>query len=329
MRGLQLPLLQVALRCTKDLDLIRCAGDLGHAVSPTGSRHGPDGVHGIQVDGYPVYSMATPTVDGAREVLSYLGCKDATGRDIIQKVVITDLREEVVVYIKGTPFVLRELDQPVDTLKHVGISGPMVENIEARLKEDILSEVKQLEGRLLLHQEEFNTATNQCSVLGYWEHIDLEDVMTPAEVYSTLRDQGSSRYYLFISHTGYGGVAYAMAITCLRLGADAKFVMEQTAETHFVSSSLTKSVSVKTFTDIALRQGDYRDILNLTRALIHGPKSKEEVDKVIDRCVGAGDLREDILQYRKALRDCSHDDDDEARSYLMDMGTKALSSYLI
>jgi NAD(P)H-hydrate repair Nnr-like enzyme with NAD(P)H-hydrate dehydratase domain len=94
----------------------------------------------------------------------------------------------------------------------------------------------------------------------------------------------SSRYYLFISHTGYGGVAYAMAITCLRLGADAKFVMEQTAETHFVSSSLTKSVSVKTFTDIALRQGDYRDILNLARALIHDPKSKEDVDKVCSLC---------------------------------------------
>lgn len=314
--------------------------------------------HVIKVDGYPVYSMATPTVDGAREVLSYLSSKDTTGISIAQKVVVTDLREEVVVYIKGTPFVLRELDQPVDTLKHVGISGPMVENIEARLKEDIISEVKQLDGRLLLHQEEFNATTNQCSVLGYWEHIDLEDVMTPTEVYSTLRDQGycidykripltrerealaadvdsvqssineSSRYYLFISHTGYGGVAYAMAITCLRLGADAKFVMEQTAETHFVSSSLTKSVSVKTLTDIALRQGDYRDILNLTRALIHGPKSKEEVDKVIDRCAGAGDLREDILQYRKALRDCSHDDDDdEARSYVMDMGTKALRRY--
>jgi hypothetical protein len=65
-----------------------------------------------------------------------------------------------------------------------------VENIEARLKEDILSEVKQLDGWLLLHQEEFNAATNQCSVLGYWEHIGLEDVMTPAEVYSRLKDQG-------------------------------------------------------------------------------------------------------------------------------------------
>ena len=36
MRGLQLLLVQVALRCAKDLDLVRCVGDLGHAVSPTG-----------------------------------------------------------------------------------------------------------------------------------------------------------------------------------------------------------------------------------------------------------------------------------------------------
>lgn len=70
--------------------------------------------------------MATPTIDGAREVLSYLGAKDTTNSNITQKVVVTDLREEAVVYVKGTPFVLRELDQPVDTLKHVGITGPLV-----------------------------------------------------------------------------------------------------------------------------------------------------------------------------------------------------------
>jgi len=86
------------------------------------------------VDGYPVYSMATPTIDGASDVLSYLGSKDTTGRSSAQKVIVTDLREEVVVYIKGTPFVLRELDQPVDTLKHVGISGPNVRDILAITK---------------------------------------------------------------------------------------------------------------------------------------------------------------------------------------------------
>lgn len=92
----------------------------------------------LQVDGYPVYSMATPTIDGANDVLSYLGSKDTTGRSIAQKVVVTDLREEVVVYIKGTPFVLRELDQPVDTLKHVGISGPMVRGILPMIQQFLL-----------------------------------------------------------------------------------------------------------------------------------------------------------------------------------------------
>ncbi|KAK1670254.1 hypothetical protein QYE76_058413 [Lolium multiflorum] len=39
MRDLQLQLLQVALRCATDLDLVRCVGDLGRAVSPTGGGH--------------------------------------------------------------------------------------------------------------------------------------------------------------------------------------------------------------------------------------------------------------------------------------------------
>ncbi|KAK1601354.1 hypothetical protein QYE76_007686 [Lolium multiflorum] len=39
MRDLQLQLLQVALRCATDLDLVRCVGDIGRAVSPTGGGH--------------------------------------------------------------------------------------------------------------------------------------------------------------------------------------------------------------------------------------------------------------------------------------------------
>lgn len=79
-----------------------------------------------QVDGYPVYSMATPTILGAKEMLAYLGAKPKAEGSAAQKVVLTDLREEAVVYINGTPFVLRELNKPVDTLKHVGITGPVV-----------------------------------------------------------------------------------------------------------------------------------------------------------------------------------------------------------
>ncbi|KAI4996944.1 hypothetical protein ZWY2020_052286 [Hordeum vulgare] len=39
MRDLKLQLHQVALRGATDLDLVRCVGDLGHAVSPTGGEH--------------------------------------------------------------------------------------------------------------------------------------------------------------------------------------------------------------------------------------------------------------------------------------------------
>jgi len=68
--------------------------------------------------------MATPTITGAKEMLAFLVAKESIVGG--QKVVITDLREEAVVYINDTPFVLRELNKPVDTLKHVGITGPVV-----------------------------------------------------------------------------------------------------------------------------------------------------------------------------------------------------------
>lgn len=70
--------------------------------------------------------MATPTISGAKEMLAYLGAKSNSDESRSQKVILTDLREEAVVYINGTPFVLREQNKPVDTLKHVGITGPVV-----------------------------------------------------------------------------------------------------------------------------------------------------------------------------------------------------------
>lgn len=81
-----------------------------------------------KVNEYPVYSMATPTISGAKEMLAYLDAKPKASLNA-RKVILTDLREEAVVYINGTPFVLRELNKPVDTLKHVGITGPLVSHL--------------------------------------------------------------------------------------------------------------------------------------------------------------------------------------------------------
>lgn len=80
----------------------------------------------VQVDGYPLYSMATPTLTGTEEMVAHLGAKGGSEGSVGQKVVVTDLREEAVLYINGTPFVQRELKKPVDSLKHIGITGQVV-----------------------------------------------------------------------------------------------------------------------------------------------------------------------------------------------------------
>ncbi|GER55121.1 paladin [Striga asiatica] len=306
--------------------------------------------HVYKVDGYPVYSMATPTIAGAEEMLAYLGAKPTAEGSAPQRVVLTDLREEAVVYINNTPFVLRELNKPVDTLKHIGITGPVVEHMEARLKEDIISEIRKSGGRMLLHREEFNPALKQASVVGYWENIFVDDVKTPAEVYTALKHEGyniayqripitrerealasdvdsiqyckddSAGSYLFVSHTGFGGVSYAMAIVCIRLEAEAAL------------KSSSRIVGIPSCGELlnsdneARKMGDYRDILSLIRVLVHGPESKADVDFVIDRCAGAGHLRDDILYYSKELENLPNGNDDH-RAYLEDMGIKALRRY--
>lgn len=308
-----------------------------------------------KVDAYPVYSMATPTVDGAREMLDYLGAKWTENGGTSPKVIITDLREEAVIYVNGLPYVLRELDQPVDTLRYVGISGPVVQSIEMRMREDVKSEVAQSNGQILLHREEFNSATNHFNVIGFWEY--LIDVKTPAEVHTALRDEGynieyrripltrereasaadidaikyckndCARYHLFISHTGHGGVAYAMVIKCMELDVNAKFASgasDNAAET--LISPVPPRFSYQTVGKEALKHGDYSDILSLTRVLIHGPRCKAEVDALIEWCSDAGNLWDDILYYQKELLNCPGDDD-ESRAYLMDMGIKALRRY--
>lgn len=85
-----------------------------------------------------------------------------------------------------------------------------------------------------------------------------------------------------MSHTGFGGVAYAMAILCIRLGAEADFVSnipQSIANADLYEDGLHAQASE----EAAFRLGDYRDILSLTRVLMHGPKSKADVDIVIER----------------------------------------------
>lgn len=69
-------------------------------------------------------------------------------------------REEPIVYVNDTPFVLRDLTSPFINIKsYAGISSNRLESVENRLKADILAEAKRNHGLLLIHDEQGN-ATN-------------------------------------------------------------------------------------------------------------------------------------------------------------------------
>lgn len=67
-------------------------------------------------------------------------------------------REEPIIYINKLPFVLRDSDSPLTNIKrYQGISASRLEQMEARLKEDVIREATKYNGLLLVHDELHNS----------------------------------------------------------------------------------------------------------------------------------------------------------------------------
>ena len=71
--------------------------------------------------GLPIASASAPTVEGLRQLLREFEA-EAPGCHVS----IVDLREELVIYVKGTPYVLREIDFATKSLNLAGISAEQV-----------------------------------------------------------------------------------------------------------------------------------------------------------------------------------------------------------
>lgn len=119
-----------------------------------------------------VYGVAQPTVDGLRTVIRKL-ITDSNSQ--IQWI---NLREEPIIYINGIPYVLRDRYFTLRNIKvYKGITGARLEQLEERLKQDVIREVVNYDGRILLHGED-----NEGNVLAAWEDVDVNDVLTVREV---------------------------------------------------------------------------------------------------------------------------------------------------
>ncbi|MBA0736903.1 hypothetical protein Gogos_010391 [Gossypium gossypioides] len=279
-----------------------------------------------QADSLRVHGVAIPTIVGIQNVLKHIGAQK-DGKQA--RVLWISLREEPVVYINGRPFVLRDVEMPFSNLEYTGINRDRVEQMEARLKEDILMEAARYGNKILVTDE-----LPDGQMVDLWERVSCDSVKTPLEVYEELQLKGYLVDYervpitdekspkemdfdilvnklsqadirtevIFNCQMGRGRTTTGMVIATLvylnRIGASG---IPRTNSIGRVSESGSNVTDNLPNSKEAIRRGEYTVIRSLIRVLEGGVEGKRQVDKVIDKCASMQNLREAIATYRNSI----------------------------
>ncbi|KAI0749707.1 inositol hexakisphosphate-domain-containing protein [Daedaleopsis nitida] len=158
----------------------------GRALDLDINVHGAPNFRAPKQGNLNVYGVAQPRTQGLRAILSVLRCRpDITNPT---HVVWFCTREEPIVYISGRPFVLRDASEPRRTLK-LSDRAENLEEIERRLKNDILAEAAKFGGLVLTHNEVASDSGNG-AILPTWTAVDDNNVRTQRELMEYMHSEG-------------------------------------------------------------------------------------------------------------------------------------------
>jgi hypothetical protein len=130
-----------------------------------------------------VFGVAQPTLSGIRTVLTLLRCHPEASIPSSPAFWVS-AREEPVIYLNRRPFVIRDAKQPLRNIStYQGIMTNRLEQMEERLKEDILQELQRWNGLVLVHEER-----NDSTIVPVWMSID--HIQTPRQVFESLKQEG-------------------------------------------------------------------------------------------------------------------------------------------
>ncbi|KFM27931.1 Triosephosphate isomerase, chloroplastic [Auxenochlorella protothecoides] len=261
------------------------------------------------VHGFPVYTLGGASVAGLRALLRALGAWRGV------RVVVTDLREEMALYVAGEVYLRRELESPAAAAHHAGIQGDKLAALERRLRSDALAEAAAWGGFLLLHREVARPVGGEADLdggggrrMGGAAAPDVDACAPRAakrarpndfscgDITRSTQFQPTTEVQPFWAAVGPSGDVDSGLATPAEvfaaLAADGARVAYRRV------SELSRNVGA----------GEYRGIMNLCRVLRAGADAKEAVDAAIDACGAIGDLRADIAQCRAS---CAAATDDE------------------
>lgn len=236
------------------------------------------------------------------------------------------LREEPVIYLQGRPFVLRILKDPVVNLEMTGIISERVAMMENRLKNDVINELIQFKGQLLVHEEDPSSG----EIVPVWEAISSSEVMTPEEMmtsvqnsygyqnlhyyrlpitdeqaptpslfdallslnWSMVRGTGNRQVIIYNCQMGRGRTTTGMVISSVMY-----YVLSERGEDIHKTQALFFKESSKGLKSRYL-SGWYKVVIKLLQLLERGVEAKKLVDSCIDSCMHIQNLRMAIYDYR-------------------------------
>ncbi|GAA6022381.1 hypothetical protein JCM10207_004746 [Rhodosporidiobolus poonsookiae] len=289
-----------------------------------------------RVPGTLLYGLSQPTEEGIRRVLETVKADLKPSA----KIVWVGVREEPLVNINGTPYVLRNHQISLRNVKsYSGISSTRLELLESRLKSDVLTELQTFEGRVLVANE-----ADDGSVNPVWETVAEDEEGAETQV-KTLREAmdavggevcGESFQFIRVPITAEASPDFH----------DLKDIIETVSQLDpnesaiVVNDQLGRGRTTRTLVIIKILQDwlsnggkitaprstrpSYTIINNLLRVVRNGFEVKNAVDAAITACGEPFDLLDSIENARQEAEDA---EDDTARDKWVAKGVRELRAY--
>ena len=289
----------------------------------------------LAISPHQIYAVAQPTQAALERILEIVSGNLPTPR----RIVWVNVREEPLLYINGEPYVLRDQYASLRNIKaYTGIAASRLEQMELRLKEDVLAECRAHLGRILLHSE-----GAERDLLPIWESV--QDVSTMGDLFA-LNSELSQKYphleYYRVPITAEEAPEPADFDTVLRiLTGEPESELSLTHGSVFIfncqmgmgRSTMGSVMGMSILRSPACQVPQMNDLVqfkvitNLIRMLKAGNEAKRLTDWFIDQAGQHINLRSSIEDYRKAASRCP--DDRRNCRKLVNKGIHCLKRYAL
>jgi len=248
----------------------------------------------------------------------------------------TSLREEPVIYVAGRPHVLRLVNHPLENVIATGVTTSVIEDMEKSFKKDVVRELREGNGRILLH-DEVEERPGTFSIVPIWEVVEEHEIMTPRNVIDLITKLGYRINYgrvavtdeqaplpealsqllhrirsglshagdfVFNCQMGRGRTTTGMVTACL---ISSTINWQSSENNSFFDDELTLDMYDAIdgpSEEEAYLAGEYKTILQLVGVLSHGKTAKWLTDRAIDLMQDVQNLRKAIYDYKLKVDAC-------------------------